>query len=502
MTRVSISLCLLLGGLLGPFGRYSEALSSEAKANSGAPLSLLNKSQRIPWSNAFEQRSHHFTIITNTSKKLAGQISQALEQQYKDFVFRFQVRKAPKQPLPVKIFAERAEFKKYTSVNANKGTSERAAGYFDPNRVEIVLFWSDDPEDVLQTLYHEVTHYFVSLYMGPRAYAPMWLDEGLAVYFEASLFKDGRLETGRIPHGRLLELQEAIKAGKHHPLRKLMGMKDYGPGGYDLLGYAEGWSVVYFFAKSAGGHNAKNFGRYMDEIKKGRRHQDAFKKAFNATPEQLEAAWKPFVMGLGMKSAEGWYERGLHHYYQQHFEEAVEACDKAIKIDPKHAKAFLIKGHSHFWLNKVSEAYEALKTSTDLDPKQPRAFYFLARTMERLKAAGDKRGNEHAQEQAYLKAIQLRPDYAEALGLLAWLYAIAQDPKLNKIKDAIPIAQRAVELDPTADMLDTLAECYHQNGQHQQAIEASKKALAAKPENREYFVSQLKKFQAALKKRR
>lgn len=479
-----------IGWLAGTAWMLAAALSA-GEGEIPTALTLLQRSgKRIPWADAFKVPSPHFLVTTNTNEKLAKEVSQALEQQFQEMFTRFRLGKPPKEQLAVLIFAERAEFMKYRADHGMRD-SEHTVGHFDPTRKEIVLFWSDDPEDVLSTLYHEVTHYVTSLF-APRGNMPLWVDEGLAVYFETAQFKNGKLTTGQVPYGRLLQLQEAVKKREHHSLAQLMKMVDYDR--YDLLAYAQGWSVVYYFAKN---NLAHGFGLYLEEIKNGRDHVQAFKKAFNgATPEQLEQAWKTWVLTLEMQSARGWYERGLALWYEDKNDEALAACDEALKLDAKFSKAKHLKGRVLYELNKPADALEVLEAACKEDPTDPRSFFGLARVHEALTLAGDKRGSETAQEQAYLKALNLRPDYADAMGLLAWLYATAEDPKLRKIKDAIPLAERAVELDPTAEVLDTLAECYHQNGQQAEALATIKKAIALKPPNIEYFREQLAKFQA------
>lgn len=468
---------------------FSTTQAAEAKK----PESTAS-AQRIPWAKALKEPSPHFVIITNTSQDLAKQMSQSLEQQYADFVRRFQIRSEPKAPLPVKVFAEKAEFQKYAAERGEKN-SEHIAGYFDPTNKEIVLFWSDDPEDVLNTLYHEVTHYFVDLYM-PKADAPLWMNEGLAVYFESSQFKNGRLETGLIPYGRLLDLQEALKNNKNHKLAALLRMEGYGENNYNLLAYAEGWSLVYFFATYQNGRHGQRFATYMDELRKGRKPAEAFKNAFQASAEELEPIWKDFVMKLKIESARGWFEKAQALYYDRKKEEALEACDQGLKIDPKFSKALLLRGTILYRLRKLPEALDALSKAAEADATQPRTFFYLARTHEDLFEEGNKRGSLIEAEKAYLKAIQLRPDYADAMGLLAWLYARVGDPKLNKIKEGIALAERAVQLDSTAEVLDTLAECYFQNKEFAKAVATIDRALAMNPPDKEYFLAQRKKFAA------
>lgn len=495
MPNVSLTLRIPAAGALLAACAWLAAGDAPSPA-AGASASELVKTtpRRIPWEKAFQQKSPNFTVITNTSEDLAKDVSLSLEQQFADFLKRFNIRKPPKAPLPVKIFAEKSEFQKY-----GKKASERAAGYFDPNVPEIVLFWSDDPEDVLSTLYHEVTHYFLSLY-APRADIPTWMDEGMAVYFETAKFAKGRLETGQIPYGRLMHLQRALKEGKNHPLRQLLRMREYSEEGYNLLAYAEGWSLVYFFVKANNGANTPGFLKYMSEIKLGRTREVAFERAFRGTPEQLEPVWKKWILELKMDGPEGFYQQALEDWYADRNEEALAACDEALKLDRKLAKALHLRGKVLFWMRRNAEARKALEDAIAADATDPRAWYYLARTYEALHLAGEKGDLENLQERAYLKAIELKPDYAEALGLLAWFYATVDSPKLRKIKEAVQIAERAAELDPTAEVLDTLAECYHQDGQKEKAVAAIQKAIALKPKDMDYFRSQLAKFQAGQQK--
>jgi len=477
---------------------WTVALLSAAEikpADATALSTITGAAKRIPWAQAYQEKSPHFIIITNTTKELAKQMSLALEQQYTDFTRRFQIRNEPKKPLPVKVFAEKSEFTKYANEHGMADT-EHVAGYFDPTEKEIVLFWSDDPDDVLSTLYHEVTHYFVDLYM-PKAEAPTWMNEGLAVYFETAQFKNGKLETGQIPYGRLLDLQEALKKGANHKLSALLRLDGYGANGYNLLAYAEGWSLVYFFATYQGGKHGTRFGFYMDELRKGRKPADAFKNAFQVAPEEIEPLWKDFVLKLKPDGPRAWFEKAQALYYERTLAEALEACNEALKLDPKFAKALHLRGVLLYALKKLPEAMEALTKACEADPTQARSYMYLARAHEDLSNREDKRGSEFEAEKAYLKAIQLRPDYADALGLLAWLYATSHDPKLQKIKDGIALAERAVELDPTPEVLDTLAECHHQNGDNAKAIATIQRAIAMKPPDKEYYAAQLARFKEA-----
>ena len=81
-----------------------------------------------------------------------------------------------------------------------------------------------------------------------------------------------------------------------------------------------------------------------------------------------------------------------------------------------------------------------------------------------------------------------------ALNNLAWLYATTKDQDLKNEEKALELALRASRIKPEAYILDTLAEAYWVNGMREEALAASEAALAADPENREYYEKQRKKF--------
>ncbi len=95
---------------------------------------------------------------------------------------------------------------------------------------------------------------------------------------------------------------------------------------------------------------------------------------------------------------------------------------------------------------------------------------------------------------AYNKVLSLLPDSPQVLNNLAWLYATCEDERYRNPKQAIALAKRAVALDLSPHVLDTLAESHYVNGQFEEAISASKHALNMAKNNRGYYEKQLRKF--------
>ena len=106
-------------------------------------------------------------------------------------------------------------------------------------------------------------------------------------------------------------------------------------------------------------------------------------------------------------------------------------------------------------------------------------------------------GNEASTIELYEKIIAHHPEHDLVLNNLAWIYLTAQDRQLRNLEKGMELALKSVELNPTIDNLDTLAEAYFQSGQRKKAIEIIRKAareVEYSPNRRPYLRKQLLRF--------
>ena len=83
------------------------------------------------------------------------------------------------------------------------------------------------------------------------------------------------------------------------------------------------------------------------------------------------------------------------------------------------------------------------------------------------------------------------------LNNLAWLYLTAQDRQVRNLEKGMELALKSVELNPTIDSLDTLAEAYFQSGDRIKALETIHKAAQEvdyPPNRHSYLRKQLLRF--------
>ena len=80
----------------------------------------------------------------------------------------------------------------------------------------------------------------------------------------------------------------------------------------------------------------------------------------------------------------------------------------------------------------------------------------------------------------YERALQLKPDYADAGCNLAWLLATCSEAQFRNPAEALRRAQRARELTQSRapEVLDTLAAAQAAGGDFARAVETAKQALA------------------------
>jgi Zn-dependent protease with chaperone function len=111
----------------------------------------------------------------------------------------------------------------------------------------------------------------------------------------------------------------------------------------------------------------------------------------------------------------------------------------------------------------------------------------------------ERKAYESAQT-AYEQALNLRMDNPEVLNNLAWLHATSEDERYRRPEKAVYLAEKAVQMNRAAHILDTLAESYFVAGMYEKAMNAGREALKRAKERRSYYRAQLEKFTAAAKK--
>jgi Zn-dependent protease with chaperone function len=99
---------------------------------------------------------------------------------------------------------------------------------------------------------------------------------------------------------------------------------------------------------------------------------------------------------------------------------------------------------------------------------------------------------------SYENVLMIKPDSVHALNNLAWLFATCPQKKFQNRDKALEYSSRALEQKREAFILDTYAHACFINSDIKNAIKAAKEALAISKNKKEYYRTQLQKFQQIL----
>ncbi len=270
--------------------------------------------------------THHYLICYNTSREYAGWCGALFERLHKGFT-NFWTRKGFKLresefPLVAIIFNTRESYLQYSQAELGK-SAESIVGYYSlrTNRITMydltgieslrgagdrrgsqaqinLVLSTPDAEQVVATVIHEATHQiaFNSGLQTRFADIPLWVSEGIAVYFESPDLQNskGWRTIGALNTSRLDRFRDYLSRRPQGSLTSLVSddhrMRDARSA---LDAYAEAWALNYYLIH----HHAKQYLAYLQILSEKKqlvwdnpqeRLKD-FQTAFGESPNQLDA---------------------------------------------------------------------------------------------------------------------------------------------------------------------------------------------------------------------
>ena len=141
------------------------------------------------------------------------------------------------EPIHVYLFDDAREFSQFARQEFPEVAQRRALFVETDTRLSVYAHWGDR---VAEDLRHEVSHGYLHA-VAPGI--PLWLDEGLAEFFEPPR------NHGGLNQAHLVHLREALERGDWQP--DLARLERLGAiGDMTQLDYAESWAWVHFMLKS------------------------------------------------------------------------------------------------------------------------------------------------------------------------------------------------------------------------------------------------------------
>jgi hypothetical protein len=161
---------------------------------------VLEAELRMEFGSKFKTlRTPHYVICHNTADAFAQETGDLVEQLYRAFTAYFGGRgmgfSKPRFPMVILIFDDESQFREYIAQSPGSAELARLAGIYSVDTNRVALFNAAGRESKkygnsrwhnLSTVIHEATHQIAFNSGCHQRYAdnPVWLAEGIAMYFE------------------------------------------------------------------------------------------------------------------------------------------------------------------------------------------------------------------------------------------------------------------------------------------------------------------------------
>jgi tetratricopeptide (TPR) repeat protein len=145
-------------------------------------------------------------------------------------------------------------------------------------------------------------------------------------------------------------------------------------------------------------------------------------------------------------------------------------CDRETKTADTALEHYFL-GRAYYMAGRIDDALRELRLSRSLDAT------FVPAIMSEGTVWG-KKGNAEAALADFENAVHLSPNDPQVLNGYAWLVADQlPHPQLLQLQEARKRAERAVEISPEPNFLDTLGWVQHKLGENDDALKTLKRAL-------------------------
>lgn len=265
-------------------------------------LNLLNKiltnAMNGPaWDKKFDYKSKHYHVFSDIDRKTCLEASKILEESYVSYmVYLERVPNLEKDKFPVYLFSGQKGYMMYLA-DMQMPPSENSLGVYIPSLRQMLIWNAPDREAMMRTVRHEGFHqYFHRLVKDP----PIWLNEGLAEYYEIAYKERGKWKLGSInkAHKRLLTDSDTVLI----PLEEFLYQDHEVFMRKAEINYAQSWAFVNFL-RQATREKRKLFEKLFKILQRNIPTRAALEEAFEGVDlDKLEAEFKKYIRDMKWES--------------------------------------------------------------------------------------------------------------------------------------------------------------------------------------------------------
>ncbi len=255
-------------------------------------------------------RTNHYLICHNTNERYVAWVGSLFEKLHRGFYAYWKNQgwelQPPRFPLVGLVFADRESFVQYARPELGDSVNG-IIGYYNLETNRITTFNMPNAERNVATIIHEAMHQLAYNAGLQRRFAdnPMWVSEGLAVFFEAPDFSTpgGWRSIGRVNTVNLQRFKKFLPSRPADSLATLIGDDQrFRDAQTATAAYSEAWALNYFLLKT----RRKQYVDYLKQLSEGeplqargpRDRVRMFEQAMGTDLATLESQFLPFIIRL------------------------------------------------------------------------------------------------------------------------------------------------------------------------------------------------------------
>jgi len=411
--------------------------------------------------NWIEVGSPHFTVVTNANEKQGRHIADQFERMRSVFRVAFpKLQIDPGAPLIVLAIKDEKGFRALEPEAYLAKGSVKLGGLFlrASDKNYILMRLDAEGEHPYAIIYHEYTHLLVS---SAAEWMPLWLNEGLAEFYQNTEIREKEVSLGEPSRDNILLLRES----RLLPLATLFTVDDNSPYYHEEnkgnIFYAESWALLHFIQVKDRQENTNRLAQYGELLSQKVDPVTAATRAFGDL-KQLQLALEGYVRQgsfnyfkmttttevddsafkvQAITQAQSDAVRADFLAYSQRTADARALVDRLLQEDPKNAAAQETLAFLEFRQGHVEEARKRYAQAVQLDSQSYLAHYYFAA----ISMGGPISAAEEGQVESSLRtAIQLNPSFAPAYDRLAAFLGMRH----RNLDEARLMGLKAISLDP------------------------------------------------------
>lgn len=411
--------------------------------------------------NWIQVSSPHFTVITNGSEKQGRHVADQFERMR--FVFHKLFPKLNADsgaPIVVLAIKDEKDFRALEPEAYLAKGSLKLGGLFlrSADKNYVLMRLDAEGDHPYAVIYHEYTHFLTNK---SAEFMPLWLNEGLAEFYENTDIHEKDVLLGE-PNGPSLYV---LRQNQWLSLPSLFTVDHNSPYYHEenkgSIFYAESWALTHYLMVTDFQKRTERIGTYLTLLSQKVDPQIAATKAFGdlKTLENAVAAYvrqndlSYFKMSTATDVDDSKFTvqplpgtdsdavRADFLAYNERTKDANLLLDKVLQEDPKNVSAHETKGYLEFKQGHIEEAKKWYAQAVDLDSQSYLAHYYFA--VMSMNAMGDTAEQDKV-EHSLRTAIKLNPQFAPAFDRLA-VFLASHNKSLD---EAHMMGLTAISLDP------------------------------------------------------